>query len=304
MNRPNKGIERARAIYENHMSLLTVIAVLVGLVCLLSEQMIGERSVPSAQTIAKLLLKDFGTFLLVTFLSAFIYENFVNYRNRQEFREDLEDILRNTSRTGIHAVFNRRPTVAYKAKLLESATVEVIEYGTALNTFKNYLVTNMTFDMASDSLGYRDLFEQKLKEGIHFTCLMVDPDFAATAPIAEIYPGLAEKIRASLVELLRVQAEIDLKGYKGKFTICTFHYLPAFAAICVDPSSDRVSGRLLLSPYIHGSENSRAPAYEIHKSENEDLFAVYTQSIIGTKDSCQVAANSQHKPRQSSAVNN
>lgn len=277
MPKESRGMERARAIYEDNLTLLTIIAVILGL----SLRLIAEpEPFRDLGKLARDFLKETGSFLLVTFVIAFIYENFVNYRSKQEFRQELEDVLRGSMHLGIHAVYDRRPTVGFKAELLQSARTEVIEMGTALNTFKEYLKTNMTTDMAPGSLGYRDIFESRLREGIQVTALMLDPEYAACPAIAAESPGLADKIRASRSELLRIQSEVAPKAAagKGRFRLLTYRKMPHFAAICVD-GADRENGRMLLSPYVPGRENASAPVFEIRRSENESLFNVYYAAI-------------------------
>lgn len=276
---PKTGfIEKARSVYENNLLLVTIIAVLIGFIM----RFFADPK-PFGDPIALLreVIKEVGGFILATFLIAFLYEAFISYRKQQEFRQELHDVLREGFRGGLHAVYERRPTVGYKAVKLREAEESVIEMGTALNTFKDYLVKNQTTDMNPGSQGYRDILEERIRYGLKLTCLILDPDLAASAAFQEVYPGLEAKVRDSLTALKPIRDEIN-KKYPGKFEILLYRAMPTFACIAFDSESGS-NGRLLLSPYAFHRENSGAPVFEIHQRESPAIFATYQQAILDLK---------------------
>ncbi len=274
----NGVIEKARGVYENNLLLVTIIAVLIGFIMrfFAEPKPFGD---PSA--LAREIIKEVGGFILATFLIAFIYEAFISYRYKQEFRRELQDMLRMGFRGGLHAVHERRPTLGYKAQKLEEAQESIIELGTALNTFKEYIVKNQTTDMTPGSQGYRDILEDKMKHGLKVTCLMLDPDIAASDTFKEFDPDLAAKVRSSMAALKQVQEEMN-KKYPGKFEVLLYRAIPTFACIAFD-SETGGHGQLLLSPYAFNKENSSVPVFEIHQNESPTIYAVYQKALHDLK---------------------
>lgn len=267
-------IERARTVYENNLLLVTIIMALVGL---LMRFFAEPHPLNDLGKLGREMMKDVGGFILATFVIAFLYESFVNQRAREEFRRDLKDVLREGFRGGVEAVHERRPTLEYKANHLKSAEESVIELGTALSSFSDYLVKNMSTGMAPGSPGYRDIVEDRLRRGVVVKCLALDPEVAAQPGFKELSPHLEEKIRRALEQLIQLRTAFDAQ-YPGRFQLYLYRAVPTFACIAVDAESG-TQGKLLLSPYVHGRENSNVPVFEIHQASSPGIYAAYQGSL-------------------------
>ena len=293
------AMTRMLSIYQNNLILLTIIAILLGL---LLRFLANPKPLDDVSELGRELMREVGTFILVTFLVAFLNEFFVSVRNREEFRSEIQELLSNKMQLGIQAVYTRRPDVAFKAEILREAQGDLYEVGEALNTFQTYITSNMSTGMGTDAIGYRDLLEQRLKEGLNVTCLMLDPQFAASSGITNDQPGMVAKIENSKMALERFADAMNAKNVKGKFRIYQYHSVPRFAAIY----SGTVSGdaRLLLSPYIPYAENSSTPVFDLRRSENAELFDKYIdgiQKLLHEAKGSAVGATSTHQAPSAAA---
>ncbi|MBB6050764.1 hypothetical protein [Armatimonas rosea] len=266
MKQPSKPMQWARSAIENNLTILTILAVIIG---------VGLRYIADPHTFSnnKEIIKEIGNFILITFVVGFIYENFVNYRYKHEFIHEIENILSNKFNLPISKVYLQRPELNEKAELMKQATKEIIEFGTALRTFTSYMKSNLSFHTSDGQAGrYRDLIEQRLSEGIVIRCMVLSPEVAAVLEPYE--PGLKAKIEESLTYLLEFQKSVE---GKGTFEVIQYRTIPRYAAICID--GEQKGSKMLLSPYVPNVENAKVPAYLIEKTKEETLFQVYWISI-------------------------
>lgn len=135
----------------------------------------------------------------------------------------------------------QRPSQLEKVRLVRAARADIVDAGTALRTSSGYLTT------AERPAHYRDAVLAFLGRGGTYRCVLLDPDCAATATLAD-YRGedLPAKIRNSV-------AAFDLfKRRHGAVTDNLHVYrtraFPGFAAIAVDLAS--ADAMVLYSPYL------------------------------------------------------
>jgi hypothetical protein len=272
MKQPSKPMQLARRAIENHLTVLTIVAIVIGL---------GMRYIadPKEFSDSKDIIKEIGNFILITFVVGFIYENFVNYRYKHEFIHEIESILSSKFQLPISKVYSQRPTLDDKADLMKLAKYEIIEFGTALHTFTNYMDSNMSFHAQDGEVSrYRDLIESRLKDGVNVTCVLLDPSVATM--LKELEPEFEEKVKTSLVYLEEFEASVSQKKYSGKFQIILYKALSHYSAIAIDATKDE--GVILMSPYITGKRNSDIPAFKIEKRTSGDVFDNYWDGIKNT----------------------
>ncbi|WP_154814396.1 hypothetical protein [Actinophytocola xinjiangensis] len=151
--------------------------------------------------------------------------------------------LATTGLAGSRPVFAQpqRPSQLEKVRLVRAARTDVIDSGTALRTSSGYLTT------AERPAHYRDAVLAFLARGGTYRCVLLDPDCAATATLAD-YRGedLPAKIHNS------VTAFGLFKQRHGAVTDNLHVYqtraFPGFAAIAVDLTS--ADAMVLYSPYL------------------------------------------------------
>ena len=276
MNKPSKPLQLMRGAIENHLTMLTLGAIVVGV----SLRYFAD---PHGFSNGKDILKELGNFILITFVVAFIYENFVNYRYKHEFIHEIERILSERFNLPITKVYLQRPELSEKVELMIDATKEIIELGTALRTFVSYMQSNMTFHMPDgQKKGFQDFIIERLRNGVNVACMIVDSSIGET--LKEFDSDSAEKLSVSLKYLTEFDSKVKDLNLKGKFSIITYHQIPRFAAICID-GDDPVNGKMLMSPYIPQTENAKIPAYLIEKSKNREIFDLYFNGIVNSRNS-------------------
>jgi hypothetical protein len=269
MKQPSKPLQLMRGAIENHLTMLTLGAVVVGV----SLRYFAD---PHGFSNSKDILKELGNFILITFVVAFIYENFVNYRYKHEFIHEIERILSERFNLPLSKVYLQRPELNDKAALMKEAKQEIIEFGTALRTFTSYMQSNMSFHTPDGETGrYRDLIETKLSEGVSVKCLLLNPTVAEK--LKEIEADLEGKISTSLIYLKQFEEEINNKKLPGKFEVILYQAIPHYAAIVIDGSEE--NGIILVSPYIPGTENAESPAFKIEKTIGRSLFISYWDGV-------------------------
>jgi hypothetical protein len=274
-------LEAAQDAFENHFTAVFVITGMVGLLL-----RIGATHPRVSGFIGPMLadfMKETGNFVLSILLIALLYEHFVNYKNRREFRRELNDVISGVMQLGVHKVYSRRPSLAVKAEFIRGAKFQIIELGTALNTFTSYVVSDMTTGLegegVSEAITYGELLKAKLREGVDIDCLVLDPDFANDKTVGEGLPeGSFKKISDSVSKLSVIVKKWGEEKSAGKMRITLYRHVPHYAAICVD-GDDPHTGRMLLTPYIPGLANGAAPVFDIRRAENEKVFMAYYQGI-------------------------
>ena len=225
-------------------------------------------------------LRDVGSFLAVTVAVAFLYERVIHVRDRKIFLYDLDRLLERQlvgEQRGFKLFAAGRPPLEEKVAVLQAATHEVIEYGTALRTFTNYFETRPAAE-------YRGHIVALLKKGVHFKCLMIDPDWARVHGEEEE----AAKAANSLAVLKRLAAEFSAAKYRGKFEIYLYAHYPLFASICVDP--DAPNGRLFFTPYLYKRHRAEAPAFLISKVHRSEIFDKLAGSVKATLQEARLVA--------------
>jgi len=230
------------------------------------------------------LANDFGAILVGSVTITFVYDNFIRTDEKAIFLEDLRElllelreedrealrsdmrILMRAERTGrVVMVYPSRPDIKDKIQVIKSAQHSVIEIGTSLHTYVNYLTT------AAES-EYQAHVVDLLSNGVVFTCAIMNPDLAKyTHPDN---PSMEQKIRSAKTALCEIQKDL---GKNGKFELLEYNHMPYFAAICVDP--DQPTGQMFITPYLFGVRNANAPSFLLSRVDNPDLFDKYWTSV-------------------------
>jgi hypothetical protein len=167
------------------------------------------------------LLNDFGALLIGSITLTFVYDNFIRSDEKTLFLEDLRsllgelreeerEVLRSDLRILMRAerkgrvvmVYPGRPDIKDKIQVIKTAKHSVIEVGTALHTYANYLTT------AAES-EYQAHVVDLLSKGVVFQCAMMKPELArVTHPPRKGHsddPDIEQKIRTARKDLLQVQ---------------------------------------------------------------------------------------------------
>ncbi|TDD73288.1 hypothetical protein E1293_31815 [Actinomadura darangshiensis] len=175
----------------------------------------------------------------------------------------------------LHA-YAQRPSQPEKARLVDIAVDEVLDFGTALNTCAGYLVTT------ERPAHYRDAVLALLSRGGVYRCVLLDPDCEATALYSRLrHEDLAAKIRRSLD---RFRAFKNRHGSAANgLQVHQTDEFPGIAALCADlRSRDPV---VLYSPYMFTArpdgvrvERADMPHYLV-TSEAGPLFTQLVQVI-------------------------
>ncbi|GAB3449845.1 nucleotidyl cyclase domain-containing protein [Actinophytocola sediminis] len=135
----------------------------------------------------------------------------------------------------------QRPSQLEKVRLVRAAHADVLDLGTGLRTSSGYLTT------AERPAHYRDEVLAFLARGGTYRCVLLDPDCAATATLAE-YRGedLPAKIRNSIVAFGRFKERHG--AVTDNLHVYQTRAFPGFAAIAVDLNS--ADAMILYSPYL------------------------------------------------------
>ncbi len=155
-----------------------------------------------------------------------------------------------------------RPSQQDKARLVDTATEEVVDLGTALNTCAGYLTTT------ERPAVYRAAVLLFLERGGTYRCLVMDPDSPATSFLAEQRDeDVPARIRRSVARFA------EFKERHGRlaenFQVHQVSGYPGLAALGADPHADH--GILMYSPYLgmppgEVLERGEMPHYLIDRS--------------------------------------
>jgi class 3 adenylate cyclase len=172
----------------------------------------------------------------------------------------------------------QRPSQQEKARLLQVATEDVVDLGTALHTSATYL--NTTERPAT----YRDSLLDFLARGGTYRCVLLDPKCEATTTLSRYrQENLAEKIRGSIQSLSEFKSRHGVSA--ERLEVYYAQSFPGFSAMAVDINSD--SPLILYSHYLMSMtplgihiEHGDTPHYLVTPSSRDILNGIV--SIIGS----------------------
>ncbi|MGC4956754.1 hypothetical protein ACLQ2P_26390 [Actinomadura citrea] len=168
----------------------------------------------------------------------------------------------------MHA-YAQRPSQREKARLVDVAVNDVVDFGTALNTCAGYLVTT------ERPAVYRGAVLEFLRRGGAYRCVLLNPESEATALFSALrQEDLGTKIKNSVARFHR------FKEKYGADTDALHVYqvddFPGMAALCADLDDD---GFILYSSYFFNTrpgkghiERGDMPHYLV-TSDSGELFA-------------------------------
>ncbi|WP_460442297.1 hypothetical protein [Amycolatopsis stemonae] len=152
--------------------------------------------------------------------------------------------LRSTGLPGnvrVHA-YPRRPSQQDKAHLVGTASREVLDLGTTLNSCSNRLTTT------DRPAVYRDAVLDFLGRGGTYRCVLLDPASEATVIFSRLRgEQLAPKIKESLARFNQFKARYA--EATERFQVYKASEFPGMAALCADPGPNSL---ILYSPYLLG----------------------------------------------------
>lgn len=186
--------------------------------------------------------------------------------------------LKDKETTGFLLHEEGRLELQEKVKFMETAEEEIIEFGTTLNAFSNYLLSNKAklFKLPIKNL---------LEKGIKFKCYLLDPEWNGTSfycgdrenAIKEGQPGI-EKIRTSLRRLKQVQKEFALEGLATHFEVFTYRHIPHNYFMILDKNQN-ANAKMMVSNYLYGMRRADCPVLEFSRQSNPILFQRYLTSF-------------------------
>ncbi len=152
--------------------------------------------------------------------------------------------LRSTGLPGnvrVHA-YPGRPSQEDKAHLVSTASHDVLDLGTTLNSCSNRLTTT------DRPAVYRDAVIDFLRRGGTYRCVLLDPAGEATVIFSRLRgEQLAPKIKESLTRFRRFKERHA--GDADRFEVYQASEFPGMAALCADPGPNSL---ILYSPYLLG----------------------------------------------------
>jgi class 3 adenylate cyclase len=166
----------------------------------------------------------------------------------------------------------QRPSQQEKARMIEVATNDVIDLGTALRTSATYL--NTTERPAT----YRDAVLDFLARGGTYRCVMLDPSCKTTSMLSEYrQENLAEKIRGSIKQFsdFKARYKTTMGGRLEVYYTTTF---PGFSALAVDIADE--SPLILYSPYLMSMQDL---ALHVDHGDTPHYLATQTCKPVLTK---------------------
>jgi len=164
-------------------------------------------------------------------------------------------------------VLPRRYSEEDKARIVQYATTEIVDLGTALRTCSYYLTSGHRPEF------YRPKLIKLLDNGVNYICLALNPDSDAAKYYAALRnEDLKSDVANSISRMTRFANEVKRKP--GKFELYLYSSLPYFAAIVIDRKKE---GLLIYSPYmpsLSGLQIERAdsPHLVLTKTKFPQLF--------------------------------
>ncbi|GGT69881.1 hypothetical protein [Actinomadura citrea] len=177
-------------------------------------------------------------------------------------------------RLPIHA-YAQRPSQREKARLVDVAVSEVVDFGSALNTCAGYLVTT------ERPAVYRDAVLDFLRRGGVYRCVLLNPESDATALFSALrQEDLDTKIKTSVASFRLFKEKHS--AYTDGLHVYQVDYFPGMAALCTDLDDD---GFILYSPYFFNTrpgkghiERGDMPHYLV-TSDSGELYADISRVI-------------------------
>ncbi len=146
----------------------------------------------------------------------------------------------------VHA-YPERPSQHEKARLIETASSEVLDLGAALNTCAGYLVTTERPAL------YRNAVLAFLQRGGTYRCVLLDPSSEEAGVYSKLRrEDLSEKIRQVMANFARFK-ERHGHAADGLHVYYTNEF-PGLHALCIDLHSPHAL--ILYSPYLFGTQAS------------------------------------------------
>jgi class 3 adenylate cyclase len=172
--------------------------------------------------------------------------------------------------------YAQRPSQREKARLIDAATSEIVDLGTALNTCAGYLVTTERPAI------FRDAVLEFFRRGGIYRCVLLDPASEAVQIYSRLRrEDLSVKIKGSLAKFARFKERFGAAA-DGLHVYQTDEF-PGMAALCVDLRSPQAL--VLYSPYLLGArtatpvvERADMPHY-LAGSDSGPLFTTLTEVI-------------------------
>ncbi|WP_328646362.1 hypothetical protein OHS58_45300 [Amycolatopsis sp. NBC_00348] len=141
----------------------------------------------------------------------------------------------------VHA-YPRRPSQQDKAHLVSTASRDLLDLGTTLNSCSNRMITT------DRPAVYRDAVLEFLRRGGTYRCVLLDPASEATAIFSRLRgEQLAPKIKESLKRF--AQFKERHAGDADRFEVHQASEFPGMAALCADSGPHSL---ILYSPYLLG----------------------------------------------------
>ena len=192
--------------------------------------------------------------------------------------EVLLDEDKNDQQQGFVFYPDGRLHIEDKVKFFQSANIQMIEFGTTLNTFTNYL-------LSLRQSTFKEPIQTLLENGVNIQCYLLDPNWNGTALyfndrdiLAENgTPGI-EKIRTSLRRLKIINQELEQQQYSGKFEVFTYQHIPNNYFLTVD-SDDKSKAKMMISHYLYGESRANCPVMEFTRQAEPTLFIRYHTAL-------------------------
>jgi len=153
-------------------------------------------------------------------------------------------------------------------RFIQQAKKDVIEIGTDLHDFINYL-TEYTLKE------FKNPLKQLLDKGVLLTFLLVDPNW--THLQANDKKELSKQIQKNLNSLKNFKKECKNLKLKGKITIRVYQKNPQINIIGVDLNYK--NGQINIVHNLLGITNMSKPLLQLSKEENLELYETYHTSI-------------------------
>lgn len=166
-----------------------------------------------------------------------------------------------------------RFAVEEKDRFLRTANELVVELGTGLTTFADYLEGSRPAERK-----FAEHVVDALKRGVTIACYALDPE----SEIARQYladrgePAYLEGIHGALRKLTKWK-EVVASGLPGSFEVHVYSHFPYLHAMCIDPDSDRA--RMIVSHYLYETRRADTPYVQLSREENPLLFEKWSHSV-------------------------
>ncbi len=186
-------------------------------------------------------------------------------------------MARGLSNAVLVPAYPERPSQREKARLVDAASSEIIDLGTALGICSNYLVTT------ERPAWYRDAVIGFLERGGVYRCVLMDPSSEATSMLSrQMDEDLSAKIKKSIERFVRFKERNP--AVASRLHVHQSDGYPGLAALAVD--LDRPVSLILYSPYLSlmspqrpGIERSDMPHYLVSPAAGQ-LFHNIRQLVL------------------------